>query len=1131
MKYLLILLAGFVATISLRSAEREAHAVGVYSGLTSSGETSRNNEEGAVSVVVNRPGKAITLALSAYEPVVWTVSTAGDTTIEKVILLGYYAQRVQGLPAGVEVVPMYAYSGNNGYFMLGYSMESAEFLRGVPKLFALTGLELSSFQGAYGAGAFTVDAVQTDPRLLSTYPEPTPAPELPSLNFSARFFSGTTTTPGAVATVNYTLQGPQSGGRLLPGTRVVPDGGGRFHYGVYYFWEVLKVDAESGTATAMHLPTSVPELSWPIGVAYDSQRDRVVLGSLGGEGFLYGYDPNGQQWGLVSSLNNNDFDCLEYHPADDTYYGVRTLHLGGFAPAIARMAADGTVGSAISLPQLPFGIGPSGYVSEVISVGDYLVLLLEPREFYPQSSEPQESRIYLIDPRSGQVWLTYRSTSVRPNQTPTVQITWPANGSTLPEGNIELRAVASDPDGAVQTVSFLANNQSLGTATRSNSDPNGTTFALAWSNVTAGAYSIVAMVVDNQGASAVSSPVNITVSSAEPPPPPSEHELHVIGVYEGYGTGSNHEEGQASVQVNRPGAGVTLVLSSYEPTLWTVSLAAGTIEKVILAGYYTQRVQGLADSVEVVHAYPIPNGTNKVLYIGYTMESGQFLRGVQQLCALTGGMDISSFQGVYEASQTRPFVVDRVQLDARLRCDYPQPVLPSQLPDVRFQVSFYDGSVFTQHYSLTGAIPSSRLLPAARALPDNSGQTFYSMPSGELIRINAQGGTETLSIPIDLPELSWPMGFAFDSERSRALLVSLGGEGYLYAYTPAQESWSVVSSMNNVDLESLVYHAADDSLYGVQVYRSDYGPGTIYRFNAADGSVAGQIRLPVLPFDVGVSRYNSQLVSVGDYLVWLLEPRWHPYYDTDPTEARMYLIDPRTGQVSLTYRQTMVRPNAPPTIALTQPANGTMVRVNSSVRLSATAFDAEGPVSVEFIIDGQRFAASGNGSTFAYTWTPASAGSYTISAIATDAAGATAASGSVQVRAVGHLITAQRSLPDSYRPGQRFSVFLRTAPVASVTSWTIEERPPLGWEVGRISDGGRYDAATGTVRWTFRGNRARMLNYQVTAPRTAAGRQVFAGTAIANGVEHAIAGDTIVNSALGFRLLPQPTSRVGLRRR
>jgi hypothetical protein len=193
-----------------------------------------------------------------------------------------------------------------------------------------------------------------------------------------------------------------------------------------------------------------------------------------------------------------------------------------------------------------------------------------------------------------------------------VQVTWPANGSTLPEGTIELRAIASDPDGAVQSVSFLVDNQSVGSATRNNAEPNGNTFTLAWSNVVAGAYSIVAMVVDNQGASAISAPVNLTVSSSEPPPPPSEHELHVIGIYAGFGTGGNHEEGQASVQVNRPGAGVTLILGSYEPTLWTVSLAAGTIEKVILAGYYQQRVQGLPPGVEVVPAYHVPGGTNQV---------------------------------------------------------------------------------------------------------------------------------------------------------------------------------------------------------------------------------------------------------------------------------------------------------------------------------------------------------------------------------------------------------------------------------------------------------------------------------------------------------------------------------------
>jgi hypothetical protein len=68
MKYVVLFLFGLLAANTVHSAEREAHAVSVYSGLTSSGGTSRNNEEGAVSVTVNRPGKSVTLVVSAYEP-------------------------------------------------------------------------------------------------------------------------------------------------------------------------------------------------------------------------------------------------------------------------------------------------------------------------------------------------------------------------------------------------------------------------------------------------------------------------------------------------------------------------------------------------------------------------------------------------------------------------------------------------------------------------------------------------------------------------------------------------------------------------------------------------------------------------------------------------------------------------------------------------------------------------------------------------------------------------------------------------------------------------------------------------------------------------------------------------------
>src|SRR5262249_15782752 len=103
--------------------------------------------------------------------------------------------------------------------------------------------------------------------------------------------------------------------------------------------------------------------------------------------------------------------------------------------------ANGLLQGQIQLPVLPSDIGPGQYHSELVSVGDYLVLLLEP--VYLNAQQTSESRMYLIDPRSGQVWLTYRKVNVLPNQKPVVQISSPSEGALLPLGSNQLGAVGS----------------------------------------------------------------------------------------------------------------------------------------------------------------------------------------------------------------------------------------------------------------------------------------------------------------------------------------------------------------------------------------------------------------------------------------------------------------------------------------------------------------------------------------------------------------------------------------------------------------------------------------------------------------------------------------------------------------
>ena len=73
-----------------------------------------------------------------------------------------------------------------------------------------------------------------------------------------------------------------TGDSVLPGLRVVPDAGGRYFYAALS-QSVLRVDSQSGTGETMNLGTGVPELSWSMGMAFDSLRNRELLVSLGGD--------------------------------------------------------------------------------------------------------------------------------------------------------------------------------------------------------------------------------------------------------------------------------------------------------------------------------------------------------------------------------------------------------------------------------------------------------------------------------------------------------------------------------------------------------------------------------------------------------------------------------------------------------------------------------------------------------------------------------------------------------------------------------------------------------------------------------------------------------------------------------
>ncbi len=101
-----------------------------------------------------------------------------------------------------------------------------------------------------------------------------------------------------------------------------------------------------------------------------------------------------------------------------------------------------------------------------------------------------------------------------PNVAPTVTLTAPANNATfIAPATVLITANATDSDGSIAKVEFFNGNTKLGEAIA-------TPYPFSWASVAAGTYAISAKATDNQGQTATSGSVLITVSNPTPPPPP-----------------------------------------------------------------------------------------------------------------------------------------------------------------------------------------------------------------------------------------------------------------------------------------------------------------------------------------------------------------------------------------------------------------------------------------------------------------------------------------------------------------------------------------------------------------------------------------------------------------------------------
>jgi hypothetical protein len=144
----------------------------------------------------------------------------------------------------------------------------------------------------------------------------------------------------------------------------------------------------------------------------------------------------------------------------------------------------------------------------------------------------------------------------------------------------------------------------------------------------------------------------------------------------------------------------------------------------------------------------------------------------------------------------------------------------------------------------------------------------------------------------------------------------------------------------------------------------------LVRLGAVTHSVNMEQRYVPLSFTVGsgwvtaTAPGNANIAPPGRYMLFLVDS------NGVPSVARMVTVQ------------------ASPSVSLTSPANGATFTAPATVSLAASASDADGRVSKVEFYNGATRLATDTTSPYSYSWTGVGAGSYSLTARATDDLGA-----------------------------------------------------------------------------------------------------------------------------------------------
>jgi Tol biopolymer transport system component len=564
---------------------------------------------------------------------------------------------------------------------------------------------------------------------------------------------------------------------------------------------------------------------------------------------------------------------------------------------------------------------------------------------------------------------------------PSVGVTSPVFGSSVTVGTtqtVTAVAAASNPGATITSVQFLANGISLGTSLAS-------PYSVAWTPASAGTYNLTAIATDSIGTQATSSSVAITVTAAG-----------------GGGGGGGGGLTAPVVVIDTPANGSTLTVNTSQTISATASLTNGTVTSVAFSA------NGTSIGSATVYPYTI-NWTPTAL--------GTFT--ITAVATGSNGAQATAVNTVTVSSATAPTVsITAPSTGSTVGVNLAQTITATAasstgyIASVEFLVNgkpLSTDTVFPYTASWTPSGTGTYILTAVAK--DNSGVITTSAPASITVAASA---APTVSLTNPGSGSSYTIGSsltltaaASDSDGTITQVSFYVNGALLSTDTTAPYTssiWTPASSGNY----TLTAQAADNSgnvttSTAVTVTIGSNAAPTVSITSPASGlnySLGNNVLIGAVASDTDGFIASVQFFANGQLIGAKTAA---PYtFSWKPASAGTFALtavatDNIGSSTTSTAVSVTVTSAIAPSVSLTNPASGASYGVGTSIPLNAAVTGGNGPTAqVEFFINGASLSIDSS-APYNTVWTPASAGTYSLIAVATDNAGVSGTSTAINV--------------------------------------------------------------------------------------------------------------------------------------